>query len=161
MSITYAFALFAAYSLRRFYFLNSGNQEDMAALWLVRDLMSAQALLSLIAQASTLVVRGQTSLAQFPWPWRLPEAGFYAAALALVAIHVGVLTLREQLRHSSLHSHTYQQLDWPVWVLMALLPVLGVLFGVLVNRDDERHYRRYLQFLRLEFDTRLGMHSPR
>ncbi|OYW91255.1 MAG: hypothetical protein B7Z23_08485, partial [Pseudomonadales bacterium 32-61-5] len=93
-----------------------------------------------------------------------PEALFYVSSLLVFALHALVLGLREKYRgmhlvNSSLH--TYIELDWFVWLIMFLLPVVGVVVGVLVNADDQHHYKRYLQFLRLEFDTRLGMHSPR
>jgi hypothetical protein len=148
-------------SMGRFYFLDPGSAADLSALWLVRDLMSAQALLGLVAQASTLLVRGQNAPAQFPSIVRVPEGLFYLSAAIVVAIHTGVLAARYASRSGALHGHTYMGLDWPVWFLMAVLPVFGVVVGVLTNRDDERHHKRYLQFLRLEFDTRLGMHSPR
>jgi len=48
-----------------------------------------------------------------------------------------------------------------VWLLLLLLTLLGAASGGLVNSADDKFYRRYLQLLRLEFDTRLGMHSPR
>ena len=145
----------------RFHFLDLDSAADRSALWLVRDVMSAQAVLSLVAQVCTLTVRGQSRLAQFPWPWRFPEGLFYVAAAVVVGIHIGVLALRSALRNGGAHDHSYASLDWPVWLLMAVMPAVGVLVGVLSNRDDERHHKRYLQFLRLEFDTRLGMHSPR
>ena len=151
-----------------------GNEytADARALLLVQDLMSAQALLSLLAQSSTLLVRGQTALGQFPRPGRLPEGYYYLVALLLLVLHAGVLFVRAALRAAAAdHSidggsggydaHSYVRLDWFVWALMFLLPLGGVLLGMRVNKDDDHHYRRYLQFLRLEFDTRLGMHSPR
>lgn len=154
-------------SLGRFYYLDSTAGADTQALRLVQDLMCSQALLSLVSQSSTLLVRGQSALSHFPWPWRLPEGLYYAVALLLLAVQAGIMALREQVqggRGASTDSaapHTYAQLDWPVWLLMVGLPLLGVALGVLINRDDDHHYRRYLQFLRLEFETRLGMHSPR
>lgn len=39
------------------------------------------------------------------------------------------------------------------------LVVLGI--AELLKRNDSRVYDRYVTLLRLEFDTRLGMHSPR
>jgi hypothetical protein len=156
-----------------FYYLRSSVNGDLRALWLVQDLMSAQMLLSLLAQSLTLLVRGQTAVADFPWPHRLPEALFYVSALAVCLVHACVLGLREMYRIDHFGSddtspttsvqnhHTYVRLDYVVWIAMFVLPSLGVLVGVLVNADDKHHYRRYLQFLRLEFDTRLGMHSPR
>ena len=148
----------------------------------MQDLMSIQALLGLIAQSSTLLVRGQSSLFQFPSPLRIPEALYYLVILALLILHGMVLLLRDYFRNNNsfnssssyeggssidddygsyTQSHTYADLHWSVWVLMLLLPILGVFLGMHVNKLDDRHYRRYLQFLRLEFDTRLGMHSPR
>jgi hypothetical protein len=58
-------------------------------------------------------------------------------------------------------SISYLELDWIVWFALFILPVLGVFLGALVNTYDNKSYRRFLQYLRLEFDTRLGMHSPR
>ena len=147
-----------------FYYLRSSVDADLRALWLVQDLMSAQALLSIIAQALTLLVRGQTDLVQFPWPWRQPEAFFYVSSAVLLVLHGGVLAIREEYRRlhfSADSSHSYANLDWFVWFALFILPSVGVVVGILVNTDDQYHYKRYHQFLRLEFDTRLGMHSPR
>jgi hypothetical protein len=56
----------------------------------------------------------------------------------------------------------YADLGWGVWLTAAVaMPLFGAAVSVAVNQNDDRFYRRYLQFLRLEFDTRLGMHSPR
>jgi hypothetical protein len=63
--------------------------------------------------------------------------------------------------HRSGAEHTYESLSWIVWFLLAALPLLGVVWGVWLNGVDFKSYRRYMQFLRLEFDTKLGMHSPR
>jgi hypothetical protein len=166
---------------------SSRYSPDLQALWLVQDLMSAQALLGLLSQSFTLLVRGQVQLGQFPFPLGLPEGLYYVIALFLCVLHMIVLGVRSVWRSSgdsagpqydddasmssmaaeamgssiSNHAHTYAELHWGVWLLMFLLPALGVVVGVLVNREDNHHYCRYLQFLRLEFDTRLGMHSPR
>ena len=52
-------------------------------------------------------------------------------------------------------------LELPVWLSLVLLPLIGVLIGVLVNIDDYAYYQQALTFQRLDFDTKLGMHSPR
>ena len=36
-----------------------------------------------------------------------------------------------------------------------------LLVGVLVNIDDYKYYQQALTFQRLDFDAKLGMHSPR
>lgn len=93
--------------------------------------------------------------------------------LLVVILHVGIMAVRAALRDcqvGDLYSfcasvggapHTYSDLDSVVWILTAMLPLGGVLVGFATNVLDDRGYRRYLQFLRLEFDTKLGMHSPR
>ena len=56
----------------------------------------------------------------------------------------------------------YADLNWYVWLtMMVIMPLVGIIITITVNQQDDKAYRRYLQFLRLEFDTRLGMHSPR
>ena len=52
-------------------------------------------------------------------------------------------------------------LELPVWLSLLVLPLGGLLVGVLVNRDDYKYYHQALTFSRLDFDTKLGMHSPR
>lgn len=44
---------------------------------------------------------------------------------------------------------------------MVAFPLFGLIIGTVINALDEKSYRRYIQFLRLEFDTKLGMHSPK
>lgn len=53
------------------------------------------------------------------------------------------------------------QCPWEPLVVGALCPFLVLGLGEVVKRDDARVYNRYVTLLRLEFDTRLGMHSPR
>lgn len=55
----------------------------------------------------------------------------------------------------------YYHMDMQVWIAIGVFPLLGLIVGFLVNSEDMFSYQRHLQFLRLEFDTRLGMHSPR
>jgi hypothetical protein len=62
---------------------------------------------------------------------------------------------------SSSDDYQYSNLHYSVWIVFAITTVANLLIGFYINKDDNYHYRRYLQFLRLEFDTRLGMHSPR
>lgn len=50
---------------------------------------------------------------------------------------------------------------WEPLVIGAVCPLLVLCSGELVKRDDARAHDRYVNMLRLEFDTRLGMHSPR
>lgn len=53
------------------------------------------------------------------------------------------------------------QCRWEPLVAGAACPLLVLGIGELLKRNDARVYNRYITLLRLEFDTRLGMHSPR
>ena len=75
------------------------------------------------------------------------------------AIHLAVMAVRAWLRIGS--GCSYAALHVWVWLLLLLLPLLCAVAGGLLNSADDQFYRRYMQLLRLEFDTRLGMHSPR
>ena len=124
---------------------------------LLQDVMSCQLLLSLVTQAFTMVHRGQ-SLLRGPWvlPWSHPW--FYAAVTLCTTLHGTILGIRARQRSDTVG---YSSIDPTVWVAMVAMTFLGLLVGTLTNSIDDKWYRRHLQFLRLEFDTRLGMHSPR
>jgi ABC-type sugar transport system permease subunit len=105
--------------------------------------------------------------------------------LFLSLLHVALLSVRSSLRscnnhkqESSIewlgfrcndtrttdtnHVYEYSSLTWEFWIVSFIItPIIGIIVGDLVNQHDFKFYRRHLQFLRLEFDTRLGMHSPR
>ena len=65
------------------------------------------------------------------------------------------------LQRQALGLDQFTHLDWVLWVVMLLLPLVGAVVGLMDAADDGVGYKRLLHFLRLEFDTRLGMHSPR
>ena len=124
---------------------------------LLQDVMSCQLLLSLIAQSMTLLHRG-LSIAQLPFKvLRYPV--YYSCVLACVLLHTLVLLLRMWSRVGGFAR--WQQSDLQVWVAMFVFPFLEIAVGIWVNGSDDQSYKRYLQYLRLEFDTRLGMYSPR
>lgn len=149
------------------YTIVSSSHPCDSEIFLVEDLMSAQLVLSLLTQASTLLERGQ-SFDRLPLP--STHFVFWACALSILSFHSIFLWARSAARgnnystcqyNNSFERSNHFRLHWLVWVLMCFLPVLGVFIGLLINSHDNKIYRRYLQFLRLEFDTRLGMHSPR
>lgn len=55
----------------------------------------------------------------------------------------------------------YHYMRYDVWLAIVAFTFFGFLVGAVVNMLDDKSYRRYIQFLRLEFDTKLGMHSPK
>ena len=98
---------------------------------------------------------------------------YYCAAIFSILLHTLILLIRANQRKSNGHSHpdrmshiggvqAYSLLDWPLWIsALFLFPLGGIFSSIAINKYDGTAYRRYLQYLRLEFDTRLGMHSPR
>lgn len=132
-----------------------------------------------------MVGRGAQWPKGFPLPWNYRE--YYLIILSLLLFHGIIAWIRASLRSCYFHgniaeffagidcqdqsnddissssSHElYSDLHYSVWMVLIVMSILGNgWIGFWLNRDDNHHYRRFLQFLRLEFDTRLGMHSPR
>lgn len=134
-------------------------------------MMANAAFLALLGQSATLLVRAQRPLKDFPWPRYYKE--YYVSLLLIASLHILIMALRSALRNCALHSeywctgdelaeeHSYSSLHGIVWAVLVLCLLGNMLAGFVVNHYDGFFYRRHLQFLRLEFDTRLGMHSPR
>jgi len=130
---------------------------------LVADLMSIQLLLGILGQSMTMVHRGQT-IFDFPHPGRCK--GYYMISIGVMVIHGTILTLKHIVRGLLIPSNQvlvgYADIHYIVYILIIVLNIIGMLINSLyINSHDLVSYRRYQQFLRLEFDTRLGMHSPR
>ena len=98
---------------------------------------------------------------------------FYAASVFSILFHICVLLIRANSRKSVDNGdmtelsniggvRAYGLLGWTVWIsCFVILPLISIGVTVIVNQYDGTAHRRYLQYLLLEFDTRLGMHSPR
>lgn len=123
---------------------------DEKQFWLVQDVISCGVLLSMLAQAATLLERGQRGLKCHVF--------FTAASIIVMLVHGSTLFVRAYLRNGL---NDYMALDWIVWVVMIAMAGVGLVVGIQVNAWDEKLHKRHLQFLRLEFETKLGMHSPR
>ena len=137
---------------------SSSSDGDIKGFFLLQDLISSTFVLSLITQSVTLLQRG---IGLLNFPTINTHFIYYMSIIIMIIIHGTYLGIRAYLRNDLDKSYNYQDLDWIVWFFIFLFPLLGVLIGIRVNVDDDWHYRRHLQFLRLEFDTKLGMHSPR
>lgn len=55
----------------------------------------------------------------------------------------------------------YASVPISAWICFAFTAILAIVVAEVVNNYDIKFYQRHMQFLRFEFDTRLGMHSPR
>jgi len=129
-----------------------------ASRWFVHNAMGMQVILGLIAQAATLLHRGQ-SLNQLPTPRTHPA--FYAAIGIITTIQTLVVLGQAWFRGALSGSFSGQTGLWVLGLAMILGPLGGLAVGAAGNAADLNWHLRYLKFLRLEFDTRLGMHSPR
>ena len=140
-------------------FTSSNNTTDyLPSFYLIQDIMSCQQLLCIITQLFTLLKRGQ-SYRFLPTPFT--HTWFYIATCICLIIHLAVLAVRQYTRQESNTTIGYQDLGWQVWIIMALTNIVSIFVGLVCNAHDEKSYRRYLMFLKLEFETKLGMHSPR
>lgn len=91
------------------------------------------------------------------------------AVLLFVAVsQLVIVVIREILRNQNLdhdgkgNNAKFSNLHFSCWLaLFVFCPFLNVLIGAAINGHDVQLRDRHLQFLRLEFDTKLGMHSPR
>jgi magnesium-transporting ATPase (P-type) len=143
--------------LGHFSWLDITNDESLAIYWHVQDVMSFEMLLSIIVQACSMLHRGQ-KITQFPHFWSHPV--FCTSSVALLLFHIGICTVRAYMRVGGFG--LYQRLSWILYIVIFLSATAGgFLLPFLLNKHDDSFYRRHLNFLRLEFDTRLGMYSPR
>lgn len=75
---------------------------------------------------------------------------------SLKCIHICSAAARHHGLDMYLHMH------YTVWVALVALPVAaGSALALTLNAVDRTAYRRHVTMLRLEFDTKLGMHSPK
>ena len=89
---------------------------------------------------------------------------FYLSCMCILCIHAGISMLRAYIYSLQFHTpvlHYYNCISYDIWIIMIGLSLVGIGLSHVWNTYDLFSYKRYQQFLRLEFDTRLGMHSPR
>ena len=56
---------------------------------------------------------------------------------------------------------TISWVPWKLWLLIFTWPAISLAIGERVKAEDARKHNLHLNFLRLDFSTRLGMYSPR
>ena len=52
-------------------------------------------------------------------------------------------------------------IPFELWLLIFVWPMVNLAIGEKVKAADAATHERYLNYLQLEFSTRLGMYSPR
>lgn len=54
----------------------------------------------------------------------------------------------------------FSQIDWFIYVIIFGWPIFVILIDEVVKRTERKHWKLNQEILRLEFETKLGMHSP-
>jgi magnesium-transporting ATPase (P-type) len=75
----------------------------------------------------------------------------------VVAVVLQVIFLLIYLRDILSH---FTQIDWFVYVIIFGWPILVIFIDDFVKRRERSHWKLNQEMLRLEFETKLGMHSP-
>jgi hypothetical protein len=74
-------------------------------------------------------------------------------------VQTGILLIRAALRGSF---EQLQGFPWYYWCLtFVVAPLIVLVAQETIKRFDKHSHTRYINILRLQFETRLGMHSPR
>ncbi|CAM9177415.1 unnamed protein product [Discosporangium mesarthrocarpum] len=118
------------------------------------DLAVAELVLCLLAQSPGLMYRTATVLEGKPWKNR---AWYYIVILIICIQNLYIWASAAARGTTSI----LLSCPWEPLVVGAVCPLVVAAVGCLVKQNDARAYKRYITLLRLEFDTRLGMHSPR
>lgn len=61
----------------------------------------------------------------------------------------------------SLWPYVKEAVPWYFWLLFLIWPLCVIVIDEIVKSHDRHHLTRYFKFLRMQFDTRLGMWSPK
>jgi hypothetical protein len=90
---------------------------------------------------------------------RLFWSPWCAAICVVLVVHVAI-TLGRSAERGTLS--LLGALPWYYWVASyVIVPLLALGLQELLKCRETPDYLRYRNYLRLQFDTRLGMHSPR
>ncbi|OWZ08443.1 hypothetical protein PHMEG_00019019 [Phytophthora megakarya] len=90
---------------------------------------------------------------------------WFTISSMLLGLHVIISSLRARLVGAdgiTLWHFVSQSVPWSFWfAILGVWPLIIVGIDEAVKAHDKRHLVRYNKFLRMQFDTRLGMWSPK
>jgi len=134
-------------------------QTDLAppledALDQARDLTVSALVLCLTIQSAGFMYRTQSLQQEVP----TRNVLWVTSCLLLLLVQIFYLVFRGLSRGSL---DMLQSVEWDTWLVITVMPWINLLVGEYVKRQDKRIFDRFVLFLRLEFNTRLGTHSPR
>ncbi|TMW61091.1 hypothetical protein Poli38472_014552 [Pythium oligandrum] len=131
-----------------------------AAIDRAEGAMSLMIGLALISASTSYLYRFESVFFASPLRNRM----WMGVAATLLLIQIAVSTLRAGLVGAdglSLGTFVTQVVPWHGWVVVCSWPSVSLLLDELVKKSDRHYLKRYYKFLRMQFDTRLGMWSPK
>ncbi|KAM3578075.1 hypothetical protein VYU27_000174 [Nannochloropsis oceanica] len=138
-----------------FTLLRQGHGEVSACYWVAHDLLLVSLALCWTVQSSsflhrTATLREESPLRNFAW------------VVGGVCLVVGQ-TLHFVIRGlNNVGSAGLGAIGWDVWLMVVgVAPWVGLASAEYAKRLDAEVWNRHARFRRLEFATRLGMHSPK
>ena len=108
---------------------------------------------SLAAQSAGFLYRTDSMLAMPPW-----HNKFWLGGALVAVVLQAVLSAVQLFEHAP---SVLEWVPWELWLVVALWPLLSAAIGEKVKASDAEMYERDMKFLQLDFNTRLGMYSPR
>jgi len=112
--------------------------------------MAALAICTCVASAS-YVFRMESILSEPPWKRNHLWLGTLALAFLLVTVYMSLV----------LEPGSMVALSWYFYLLFLMAPFACLYFCEAVKTMDQRHEKRAIMMRRLQFETRLGMWSPK
>ncbi|GLE02340.1 hypothetical protein PINS_up011178 [Pythium insidiosum] len=115
---------------------------------------------SIIASSTSYLHRCESVVSASPLRNRI----WVGTATALLVAHVLVSASRAGfvgVDGHALGAFVVDVVPWPLWTLLLLWPGVTLAVDEVVKRHDRFHMTRFYRFLRMQFDTRLGMWSPK
>uniref|UniRef100_K3WDV0 Cation-transporting P-type ATPase C-terminal domain-containing protein n=1 Tax=Globisporangium ultimum (strain ATCC 200006 / CBS 805.95 / DAOM BR144) TaxID=431595 RepID=K3WDV0_GLOUD len=86
------------------------------------------------------------------------------ASTGLLVVQLTISMVRAGLAGSDGHSLWFfigEAVPWYFWTVFFVWPMIVIAVDEAVKSHDRHHMTRYFKFLRMQFDTRLGMWSPK
>jgi hypothetical protein len=125
-----------------------------AAMKQADDVVLAALVLILTVQSAGVLYRTQPLTAEAPFR----NLAWVVSSCVLLTVQILHLVLY------ALHRNTHHHLvwiAWDVWAVMGVMPLVILLIGEQVKSWDRKVFDLFQRLLKLEFNTRLGTHSPR
>ena len=114
-------------------------------------IVSAVMMICMIISSASFVHPTLSVLEEAPWTRNRPW--FYSVCCCLTCVAIYLLVV--------LHQGAIVALPWYFFLLLVIMPFMCLAANEVVKRNDRHHTKRAFMLRRLQFETRLGMWSPK